>query len=238
MLPRIDFVKTGVALVICWTLALVLFRGWPLIDLRISALFWDGAKGFDVLQSPVWEWLRNSLWNIEILLFVFALAMLVTARVNGSDRFGLPARASGFIVLLFLLGPGLIVNGFFKSFGGRARPASVEEFGGGMIFTPAGTFTDQCHRNCSFPSGEVSSMVTMAISLWLVSAMLRGLPDWGRIAIRVIAVAATLFIAAQRIIDGRHFLSDAVFATLMILTLAWVLYFLMTGRRMRAADNG
>lgn len=233
-LPRIDFLKTGLALVLGWVVALVLFRGWPGIDLAVSGLFWSPGAGFGVLQSPLWEALRNGLWDLEIALAVAAFALMVAAWMRGRAVAGLPVRATGFIVALFALGPGVLVNALFKTFAGRARPATVTEFGGDRLFTPAGTFTDQCSRNCSFPSGEVSSVVAMAVALWLIAALPGRLPVRGRRALRLFAVAATLFVIAQRVIEGRHFLSDAVFAALMVLTLAWGLYALLSGRPVRA----
>ena len=230
LLPRIDFLKTGLALALGWGVAFALFRGWPGIDLAVSGLFWSPEAGFGVLQNPLWEALRNGLWDLEIALAVAAFALMVATWMRGRAVAGLPVRATGFIVALFALGPGVLVNGLFKSFAGRARPATVTEFGGDRLFTPAGTFADQCSRNCSFPSGEVSSVVAMAVALWLVAALPGAMPVRGRRALRIFAVVAALFVIAQRIVAGRHFLSDTVFAALMVLTLAWGLYALVSGR--------
>lgn len=228
MLPRIDLLRPAILLAVLWGIALVLFRGWPGIDLAVSGLFWRSGAGFWVLANPIWEFLRNAVWNAEILLFVVALIAAAAGIVLKREILRIPGRVWGFIWGLNVLGPILIVNLFFKNHSGRARPADVTEFGGLHHFSPAGTFTDQCLRNCSFPSGEVSSVVAFALGLWLIAACGRGFSAGFRQFLRGAGVVLTVFIFAQRVIDGRHFLSDASFATLIVLSLGLGLYGLLS----------
>lgn len=229
MLPSLDFSMTGRWLLAGWIAAIALFVGAPSVDLAITGLFWRVGLGFPFGTNALWEWMRHTLWNAQIAMFVIALGAWIRAVAKRRWVLGLPARAWAFICAVFLLAPGVIVNGILKAHWGRARPATVTEFGGDRIFTRAGEITDQCVRNCSFVSGEVSSAVAMSVALWLASHLWRGLEDWQRIYLRAIAVFVTVFVTLQRVLAGRHFASDATFAILITLTVAWGLYALFSG---------
>lgn len=230
MLPRIDLSLTGRWLLAGWLAAVMLFRGAPSVDLDISRLFWRAGEGFNLIDRPLWELLRDILWDAEIVVFVVALVALLRAALIGRDVLGMGRRAWGFIFGLFLLAPGLLVNGWLKSYSGRARPANVVDFGGDKLFSPAGSFVDQCAKNCSFVSGEVSSAVALGVALWVVAAVWR-LEHWQRTYLRVAGVLIPVFVTVQRVAAGRHFASDAVFAALLTLSVAWGLYALLTWRR-------
>ncbi|MFT3688115.1 phosphatase PAP2 family protein [Paenirhodobacter sp.] len=230
MLPRIDLSLTGRWLLAGWLAAGVLFWGAPSVDLDIARLFWRDGAGFTLIDRPLWDFLRNALWNAEIVVFAVALVAWIRAGLKGRDVLGMGARAWGFVAGLFLLAPGLLANGWLKSHSGRARPADIIEFGGDRLFTPAGSFADQCAKNCAFVSGEVSAAVALGVALWLVSAVWR-LEPWQRIYLRVAGVLIPVFITVQRLTTGRHFASDAVFATLLTLAVGWGLYALLTWRR-------
>ncbi|QLQ19882.1 MAG: phosphatase PAP2 family protein [Exiguobacterium profundum] len=65
----------------------------------------------------------------------------------------------GFVLAVYALGTGVLVHGLLKAYWGRARPAQVTEFGGIAAFTPPWLISQECTRNCSFVSGEVSGAV-------------------------------------------------------------------------------
>lgn len=124
-------------------------------------------------------------------------------------------RATGF----FVLGPGLIVNGALKNGWGRARPADIAEFGGDGVFTQAFHMVGTCTRNCSFVSGEAALAMAVALVLWQVA---------GRAGLAGPRLAATLAVfvtvtSLMRVVTGRHFLSDVVFACLFMAMLARVM---------------
>ncbi len=118
------------------------------------------------------------------------------------------ARNCWFLIAVYAVGPGLIVNGILKSWVGRARPITVTEFGGDRIFTPMLQISDQCVRNCSFSSGEVATTSTFVFALLALS--------WGHLPpgarrFSVSAGAALICLSITlRIGLGRHFLSDAL----------------------------
>ena len=42
-------------------------------------------------------------------------------------------------IVSFIMGPGILVNSVFKDHWGRARPVTVEQFGGDLVFSPVWT---------------------------------------------------------------------------------------------------
>lgn len=229
-MPKIDLQLTGRWLLAGWLAAFALFRGVPSVDLAIAQWFWREGTGFFMLDNALWEWLRQRIWDASILLLLVSLYALVRAVLTGRWVLGLAASVWGYLVVLFVAGPGVVVNGWLKMYSGRARPANVTEFGGTQLFTPAGQFADQCAKNCSFVSGEVSAAVVLGVALWIFAAGLRKLEDWQRSYLRVLAVVVPLFVMAQRVVTGRHFPSDTVFALLITLSLGWILHAIFSGQ--------
>ncbi|PKP68572.1 MAG: hypothetical protein CVT82_14800 [Alphaproteobacteria bacterium HGW-Alphaproteobacteria-4] len=221
MLP-IDHRRTAFGLLVAFVAALALFRGAPQLDLRVSALFFDASRGgFWLVDLPSVQLWRSVLWNLSTMMMLAAVAGLAWPYL------GVSRRVWGFIGALYLLGPGVMANLVLKNNWGRARPAEIAEFGGAARFTPAGATADQCATNCSFVSGEVASATAFTISalllLWCWRARLAPSVRWLGVGL---AVTVTLASAAQRIVAGRHFVSDSVFAVLLVaavaLALSWV----------------
>ena len=229
-MPGIDLQMTGRWLLAGWLVAIALFRGAPSVDLLVSGLFWRADAGFAVVGNPMWEWLRQRIWDGAIVLFLFAGFAMLRGWARGRAVAGLRAGVWGYLFTLFLLAPGLVVNGWLKAQSGRARPATVTEFGGDKLFTPAGEFAAQCSRNCSFVSGEVSATVVLGLALWLFAALLPRLAGWQRGYLRVVAVFLPGFVVVQRVVTGRHFASDTVFAVLITLSLGWMLWLIFNGQ--------
>jgi lipid A 4'-phosphatase len=84
--------------------------------------------------------------------------------------------------------------------------------------------TDQCLDNCSFVSGEASGAAALAVSVWIVSSRMES-PTLRRL-VRWSMIAAAVLAAFLRVAKGRHFLSDIIFAGLIVtglaLALSWV----------------
>ena len=203
-------------------LTLVIFGLWPGIDLAVSGYFHD-ATGFPVKRNPWIEGLRNALWDASLLMPLLAAILLGRAFWRKTAT-----RFWGYILALFVIGPGLIVNAGFKAHWGRARPSQITEFGGAAHFTPAWEISDQCAKNCSFVSGEGAGATALAIALLLILYRFRH-----RIAAPLYRAGqgGTLmilgFVGWQRIAAGGHFLSDVVLSMLLVALIAAVLARLM-----------
>jgi len=133
----------------------------------------------------------------------------------------LAPRRVGYVLACLLVGPGLLVNVVLKDHWGRARPSQVTEFGGARTFTPALSLSDQCPRNCSFVSGEVS------LGFWWLSFAFATAAGRRRRLVVTAALTMGTFMGVLRVGGGGHFLSDAVFAGLLTITVCAVLADLM-----------
>lgn len=214
-----------IALVFAVLAASWLFAAHPNLDIATSGLFYDGTS-FPIATNPWVNGLRNALIWAEDGGFVLVLIAWLASRKG--PILNLPARAWAFQALVFLMGPGVIVNGLLKRQWGRARPFMTQDFGGQAQFSRAWEFADQCARNCSFVSGEAAGATALAISICAVLRANRGRlsPVAYQLGLGV-ALLLPLVTAWQRMAAGRHYLSDVVLGCLLVCLLAAVLRLVM-----------
>jgi lipid A 4'-phosphatase len=210
----------------CILLSFAVFAIWPEIDLRVSEAFHDPTTGFAIEGNPISEALRLAIWNAAI---VACLAAAFGTAIGMAGRaLVLPTRAWGFVLTLYILGPGLMVEILTRPLWGRARPAQTAEFGGSFHFSPPNELVEICVRNCSFVSGEVSGATVTAVALVLLRFHLK---HRLRKSVSTLLLTAAWClppaVALQRVAAGRHFLSDTVFAVLFTLLLALALSVLL-----------
>ena len=207
-------------------LGFAVFAIWPELDLRVSEAFFAPATGFVIDGNPVTEALRMAIWYGAIVLCLGAA--LGAAFGMAGHQIILPTRAWGYVVALYVLGPGLMVEMLTKPLWGRARPAQIADFGGSLPFSPPNVLVDVCARNCSFVSGEVSGATVTAVTLLLLRLHLKPrLSNGFSILLLAAAACLPLAVALQRVAAGRHYLSDTVFAVLFTLLIALSLSFLL-----------
>ena len=203
-----------------------IFIAYPSLDIATAKLFYDGAH-FPIATNPWVEGLRNVLIWAEDGGFVLIVVLAFASRKG--PILMLTSRDWTFQALVFLLGPGLIVNGLLKRFWGRARPFMTQDFGGDAQFSKAWELADQCARNCSFVSGEAAGATALAISICMA---LRANRDKMRPMLYQMGVALALLLplvtAWQRMAVGRHYLSDVVLGTLLVALLAALLHWLFS----------
>ncbi len=201
-------------------LTLLIFGIWPGIDLAVTGYFHDaslpGASGFRIRQIGWIETLRNMLWDGTLLMPLVAVILL--GRALWRKTYG---WFWGYILTLFLLGPGLVVNLGLKAHWGRARPNNVIDFGGSAQFSPAWQISDQCAKNCSFVSGEGAGATALTIAVLLILLHYRErisqpLYRTGQ----VLALAGLAFVGWQRVASGGHFLSDVLLSMLLVTLIA------------------
>ncbi|MCC0062522.1 MAG: phosphatase PAP2 family protein [Defluviimonas sp.] len=231
-MPPGDLGRAWILLAAAYAAAAVIFSLWPGIDLWVSGLFYRPGAGFFLARSGALELLRETVWGASVLVALAAAGLLVLSALGRPLPIGTRAEAA-FVFLLYLLGPVLLVDGLLKRFWGRARPASVTEFGGTLDFTVALVPADQCHRNCAFVSGEGAAAAALGVTFALVlPRLLPQLPPRMRRPMIALAILLPLAGMALRVMTGRHFLSDTVFAVLFVMTIALAL-----GRFLRRADG-
>ncbi len=230
-MPPVDHRKPALVLVALTLAALAVFAAFPGIDLAVSGWFYRPGAGFWMARLAWVEVLRNGVWNLSIAIFALSIVALLLA-LAGRPIPGAGAREAGFVFLLYLLGPILMVNGILKEHWGRARPVEVAEFGGAAAFTPPWLPADQCATNCSFVSGEGSAATALALAFLILAPAARRLLPRGGFAGYVLAGAVLPAAGlALRVVTGRHFLSDTVFAVLLILGLGLALHAALFRRR-------
>ncbi|MEO0937197.1 MAG: phosphatase PAP2 family protein [Pseudomonadota bacterium] len=211
-------------------IALFVFQTMPGVDLWVSRRFYTAGEGFLLAQSHLLAALREGYFLAMYTALLGALVFwLLSLRLSRAMQ--IPARLWGFVVMAFIIGPGLVANSLFKEHWGRARPADVIPFGGAHPFTPAALKVDHCASNCSFVSGEGSGIFMLAI--------LVGVLAWRWLRTKPFALAglASLAVcgAAMRVMTGRHFLSDTVMALLFMALIALALFHWLRIRAAREA---
>lgn len=197
-----------------------LFWAVPALDLGASEFFYRSEAGFALSQNPLLKAFRKSAdlsLAIVVLGVVGRLVWLVARR--GLDALA-GARRSVFLLAALAVGPGLIVNGVFKSWWGRPRPVMVDVFGGEAPYQPVWRISDWCQSNCSFVSGEASSAAWMVAALVLVPAPLRPL-------LAPLVIVYAVLLSLNRLAFGGHFLSDIVLSWAITGLILAVLFRLM-----------
>jgi lipid A 4'-phosphatase len=208
-------------LLVATALIHLLFAIWPSIDIAASRLFVQADGSFWLAKSKIAEDVRMPIWLASVTLAALAAVMLGISLLRGTKA-RTAWRLWAFITTLYVLGPGLLVNVLLKQNWGRARPVSVEAFGGDKLFTPPFEIAGQCSNNCSFVSGEAASAAVMVIVLAVLFTSDCQKP-WRRVVF--VALGALFMLASgMRVASGRHFLSDVVFAGLFMLIIARSLY--------------
>ena len=189
---------------------------FPQLDLWVSGLFFDGSAAAWTPRSNLMQFARSGVPSLIIGMLLFVLILWVAGRVLGQFFWSVTGRKAAYLVTTLLIGPGLIVESLLKVFHGRARPRDVVPFSGDDPFTPALWLSDACVRNCSFVSGHA------ALAFW-VTAFAFLFPVGQRSPIIAAAVGIGLLMGIARMAEGAHFLSDIIFAGIIVVAVNIVL---------------
>jgi len=193
----------------------VVFVAFPALDIAVSGLFFRG--GFWLQDIAALQALRMALMVGMYGFALFVLGSFLLRLVRGQSL-----RRWGFAVASIVAGPLLLVNGLFKTFWGRARPADIMVFGGDKAFSPAWVISDQCDVNCSFTSGEGGAIAATALLIAFLAWPKLG--PRGRFWLGWAMAALTVLTAGLRVAMGRHFLSDTLLSVLICTLTAALLY--------------
>jgi len=199
-------------------LALALFLFAPQVDLATSRLFYDAGSGFVLSDWPPVVMLYGAIpwisWGMLILVVTGAAWLFMLGR----PLWRLGPRALAFLAASMAIAPGLLANSLLKDHWGRARPIQIEAFGGPHHFTSALLPATECDRNCAFVSGHAALGFSLVAFAFLLPA--------GRTRYRGIAAAIAfgMLVGLGRIAQGAHFLSDVVFAGLIVYAVTVLLY--------------
>ena len=208
-----------------------LFLVAPDIDLAVSGWFyrdgqwllesWPGMVAFNKGFNTASHWFSG-------VLAVVVLGLAIRWRLAQTAPSRNLCRA-GYLLLVVGLGPGLLVNAGLKEYWGRPRPVQIVEFGGSAAYAPVWLPTDGCASNCSFVSGHVAFATLPMAGAWMAGGRRRRAWLLG-------GLASGALMGVCRIGLGRHFLSDALIAMLLVALVAALLSALMT--RLGAPPDG
>jgi lipid A 4'-phosphatase len=209
-----------------WSLALglalgILFAAYPLLDLEVADWFFDHDAGkFPLSIDYSWNLVRRAANWVPFLLLLPPLFAVLRKLVFPQAPMTMAPSVVLFLIASFLIGPGLTSNLLLKENWGRPRPNSVQQFAGTANYQPWWHPSDACKRNCSFVSGEASQ------AFWTIAPA-----SLAPLQVRPLAVGgAVLFgtaVGALRVIFGRHFVTDIVFAGLVTILVVVALYRLL-----------
>lgn len=185
----------------------ILFWRWPALDLWTARQFYLAPREFWWTDLPISLWQKRGVRLAGAGALLVFLIGLMRTRAGGRWR-GLPRRGWLYLLLALLVGPGLIVNLGLKEHWGRARPSYVAEFGGPQRYTPPLAPTHECDSNCGFVSGDA------ALAFFLMAGAF--VDPRRRRAWLLAGLAAGGVIGFWRMAAGGHFLSDIVFAGLVV----------------------
>ncbi|MFV2034077.1 MAG: phosphatase PAP2 family protein [Halocynthiibacter sp.] len=202
-------------------LSIGIFAAFPRIDIAVSDAFFNRNDGFWGQGVFALQLIRRGIWLFSDGIALLSLGLLLLSIVRPRWQV-IRARILLFMITVYVLGPGLLVNVILKGYSGRARPRQNIEFGGDRLYTPPLTIADQCASNCSFVSGETSAIAAIALVATLV--FVPRLSGYWRYLTVTFAAAITLTSAILRVIFGAHFLSDTLFSILLTALVALPLY--------------
>ncbi|HHC74355.1 MAG TPA: hypothetical protein ENK78_04730, partial [Thiothrix sp.] len=107
------------------------------LDLDTANRFYDAhhpENGWHHGEQPFWRFFYHAAPIIILLVLIGSLSIIIMALVW--QRIRRLRIYAIFILLTFVLGPGLLVNTVFKDHWGRPRPDAIQQFGGHEPYFP------------------------------------------------------------------------------------------------------
>lgn len=197
-------------------------------DLIVSSWFYDSTThDWWLLNAGPCVWLYNSGTYPAFALFVGGLVEWIVGLFRQRKTH---IRSGAYLMLVFAIGPGLIVNLGLKDHWGRPRPNQVREFDGNFAFAPVGSPGTLDRHNSSFPSGHA------AVAFYLIAPAFTVRPQRKLVARGLMAtgLAFGFAMAVVRVVQGGHFLSDVVWSAAIVYLVAWGLERVMYRERYAA----
>lgn len=204
-------------------IAAAVFAHYPNLDLVIAEEFHTSGRRFIGMDSLALESIRIAFNALFIVVCVIAAVGSYYSHARGAWS-GLKPREWNFLLVCILAGPLVVTNLGFKDHWGRARPRDVVELGGRHGYTPPLHPAHECAKNCSFVSGEASSIFTIGFAATILFPLKAAL-------LLPLSIAFGSLAGLVRMIEGGHFLSDVVFAGIFN-AISTALVFLV-GRKLR-----
>lgn len=215
-------------------LSLVIFVCAPGIDVACARLFYIGNHHFIGNAIEFVPLIRLSFNIFFFAVCAITLVGLIMAARKSGPWLDLSFGRWLFVALCLITGPLVVANLGFKDHWGRARPRDVIEFGGSKAFSAPFPPSTQCDYNCSFVSGEASSIFVVLFA----AALLFKSRSRNFVALGVVLGGLA---GLMRMAQGGHFLSDVIFAgVLMCATAAsiWIVFETLEAEHLTSVKQG
>lgn len=196
----------------------IFFMLFPQVDPIISGLFYTPEDGFYLAENAIPMAVYHGVnYLTAAIIAVFAFVIFYSLIKKRDGIFGLKRKTVIFMVACLIFSSGLVVNVLLKEGVGRPRPQEVTLFGGDRQFQPPFVVSNECKDNCSFVSGHASlGFYLMAFGL--------AMAGWRRKYLLAAGFAAGWLIGAVRIMQGRHFFTDVLFAFFFVYATLMLVY--------------
>ena len=207
------------------------------LDLVVASYFYrpESSSQWPLGNLPVWQAFYYGIPIMTGVVCITALLFIFCASFGLS--FCLRRRPQAiFLLLVFVIGPGVLVNAVFKDNWGRARPRQVEALGGQYMYTPPLKMTlETAGKLKSFPAGHASAGFAF-IAFWFL--LRRRYSKWGLTVLGGALLFGSLA-GIGRLSAGGHFLSDVIWAAYLPFVAAWFLFhiLLQTDKRIKQAEQ-
>ena len=185
-------------------------------DLYFSGLFYYGNSQF-YLQS--YDFLSKVFRDVLLpLILIYILILPIIGQFIKIDRIYLNYKFSVKEIFLIwstqIFSMIIFINLILKNLWGRARPGDVLQLGGKETFTSWFEYSNACSTNCSFVSGDASVGFSIIILYFITK----------KVIFINLSIIFGLLLGIIRIIAGGHFLSDIIFAGLIVILINFFIY--------------
>lgn len=190
------------------------------LDVRIESVFYDRAtQSWPLADNPALTFIYHyGTWPVWAAGYLLLAALLGSILLPKLRRFRKPAV---FFILVFAIGPGILVNAVFKPYFGRPRPHEIVRFNGEWKFLPLGV-PGKPDTGYSFPSGHASTGF-----VWLGLAVFYQRRRRLAAAFTAAALVNGGILAFARMAVGAHFPSDVLSSAVFIYLIALFLYYVV-----------
>ncbi|MGI4776376.1 MAG: phosphatase PAP2 family protein [Janthinobacterium lividum] len=202
---------------------------YPNLDCSFISLFHRKNQGFVYVDNMLVQLVYLSVPLLSKIFFILLVLIIIYEVLRRRNIKELIKSYLIYLLLTGIIGPGLIVNYFFKEHFGRARPSQILDFDGLKIFSRAFTLSDQCITNCSFSSGHAAMAFcfTNLAYVFILSRRNHSLTTLDKLNFNIVYLVCLVFgclVSFSRILMGGHFLSDVTTSCFIVLTVNHLLY--------------
>ena len=200
-------------------IAVAVFLLFPDIDLVVARRMLRADGHFLLFWVYSFIYVHEAIqYLVPIAIAFFAVAAIAYFRRR--PIWGITAWQALYVIAVFAIGPGLLVNTVVKDHSHRPRPGETQEFGGKFAYAPPFAFDGACDQNCSFVAGDPAAGFAFLAPVLLLPARRRPA-----------GIAAALLlggaIGLMRMLQGAHYFGDVVFSGLLVAATALALHWAM-----------